>query len=220
MSVRTLLLVCALTSLLGGVALALKAHNTAAYQWEPFSIALPLRAGEISRAEFIADSDQTYDLLLMVDATLPESRLKALIGDLEPAEALDLRWQITLAEQRVAHGTAEARLYVSSGGRTTLGKLRRTLMSIPFHIDGGSYARAIGRIRSRAGQKLVISVERGDFPESLDSAHPRLVLRLAREVWLRHTRGMDTVAYAGFALFAISAMFGLLLLMKLMARRR
>ena len=48
-----------------------------------------------------------------------------------------------------------------------LGQLRRYLLGIPFHRDGGSFARAIGRVRTLAAERYTLTVFQQSLPVEL-----------------------------------------------------
>ena len=221
MNTRTLAWAAMVTAVLGVAALALKAHNASTYEWEPFTMNVPGNDGESASATYLATSNQAHDVLLMVDSTMTESRLDAVLGYGADPGSLKLRWQIHEAGKPVALGSAEHPVYISTGGRSLIGRIRRWLMSVPFHRDGGSFARAVGRFRPQAGTRYQVDVERDHLPGAIDDARPRLVFRLGREVWLRHTRGMETLGRAGLVLTGLAGVLaGATALRALLARRR
>ena len=194
-----------MAALTGAALLLLKHANTAAYDWEPLEVPIAASAGEPRSGSFVAADTLAHDVLLIVDSTLPEEELEALLGRAS-AERLSVTWALSKDADPIARGSAQTAFYTSTGGRTVLGQLRRYLLGIPFHRDGGSFARAIGRVRTLAAERYTLTVFQQSLPVELVDARPRVGLRVGREVWERHTKGMAGVAYTGLGLIALSGL--------------
>ena len=67
-------------ALTGAALLLLKHANTAAYDWEPLEVPIAASAGEPRSGSFVAADTLAHDVLLIVDSTLPEEELEALLG--------------------------------------------------------------------------------------------------------------------------------------------
>lgn len=200
---RVLLVCWLLTGLLGLALVAARLLSTGAYDWKPVQVPLPLEAGGRADGSFVAEVDGAYEIALEFDAVLPETEMRALLG--EPG-ATALTWTVSSDGEAVAQGNSEVLLYHSRGGRTFAGRMRRWLLGIPFHRDQGSLVQVVGRIRAATGQRYEISVEQGRLDPALQGSSPRLGAQLSREFWARHTKGTLTLGHYGLGLIGASGL--------------
>ena len=122
-----------LLALMGIVLLGAKAVNTGQHVWQPLQFPLPLEPGRRASGTLLAELDQVYEVALEFDAVMPEEQLRALLSVAGDQAAVDATWTVTANGAVAASGTSGLHLYTTSGGRTLLGRIRRWVLSVPFH---------------------------------------------------------------------------------------
>ena len=193
------------TGIVGLMLLSVKAINTAAHQWKPLEAPLPVETKGTVRATFVPDKSVIHEVVLEFDSVLPEAELRQLLEVDGDQTAADVSWTISSEGQVVAAGGSRVHLYYSTGGRTLLGRIKRYLLSIPFHRDKGSFVQVIGRAPFEARRPYEIMIDLLSLDPALANSSPRLGLKLSRELWTRHEKNTGAFALGGLAMLGISA---------------
>lgn len=198
-------------AVIGTMLLATSAVHNARHVWKPLELPLPLEANERVTGTFMADVAAVHEIVLEVDSVLSEARMHDLLSGAEDYAGPDVRWDVSRDERLVAVGGSSDAVYLSTGGRTWPGRVRRWLLGIPFHAGGGSFARVVGRVPCDAGVTYTVGAVHGGIASELATGNARVVVQLSREFWTRHSAGMAAVAAAGavlvFAAFACAVAY-------------
>ena len=186
--------------------------------WQPTSISL----GQSTESTFRVTEDDVYEVEIFLNAALPQDELIALVSAESERFSPALEWRIESNGDTVAKGSSAHNVYVSTGGRTTAGRVKRQLLGDPFFRDEGGAVRGIGAFRARPNQdyRLVVTLADDALPPTLAHLNPSLDVRLSRRFWARTTGGTLTTAYAGYISLGLGiAGIALYLLLRIIGSR-
>ncbi len=216
-----LLLASLLVCFLGLALLGFKALGTYRIDWLAARTLLPAQSDAVVNAEFVAQVGGFHEVVIEYDSVLPERQLTERLTRTGDQAASDVSWTVTKDGQPFAAGGSNRLLYSSSGGRTGLGRIKRWLLSIPFHRDGASFIQVVGRFRASPDSRYALAAELRSIDPVFVKARARMAVRPGRELWNDHHGSTVAIAYAGLAFVALGLVLGgLAILMVLYVRLR